>query len=67
MVKKRKSVETKGIRISEEGYRKVYKIKEIMLEMGLRKNVHLYEIVDEALDFYLLFLEELKKFQDRKS
>jgi len=66
MAKKHKSIETRGIRISEDGYKKVYRIKDIMLELGLRKQVHLYEIIDEALDFYMQFLEMLKKFQNRK-
>lgn len=64
--KRGEKIETRGIRISDKGYKMVYRIKDLMLELGLRKNVHLYEIIDEALEFYLEFLERLKNFQSKK-
>jgi hypothetical protein len=63
---KKKSIETRGIRISEDGYKKILEAKKIILDLGLRKNIHIYEIVDEALEMYLWHLKKLYKFAGKK-
>ena len=59
-------METKGIRVSEEAYKKIYEIKALLIEMGISKNPKVYEIIDEAVEFYLTFLRKLEGYAYKK-
>ena len=58
----KKSVETTSVRITNQAYRKILEIKQIFIDLGIKRTVHNYEIIDLALDFYLDFVKKLKDF-----
>jgi len=62
----KKSVETTSVRITNNAYKKILEIKQIFLELGIKRTVHNYEIIDFALDFYLNFVKKLRDFSLRR-